>query len=91
MFIISGVLLAVLESGNIFDVNEELYRNISIYADNGYVVSFIGALGTFQYLNYKELEKSGDEIKIVKFKKDFKEFIIPLMTLVFIRILLIFM
>ena len=45
LFIISGVLLAVLESGNIFDVNEELYRNISIYADNGYVVSFIGALG----------------------------------------------
>ena len=91
LFILSGVLLAVLDSGNIFDVNEELYRNISIYADNGYVVSFIGALGTFQYLNYKELEKSGDEIKIVKFKKDFKEFIIPLMTLVFIRILLIFM
>lgn len=91
LFIISGVLLAVLESGNIFDVNEELYRNISIYADNGYVVSFIGALGTFQYLNYKELEKSGDEIKIVRFKKDFKEFIIPLMALIFIRILLIFM
>lgn len=91
LFIISGVLLAVLESGNIFDVNEELYRNISIYADNGYVVSFIGALGTFQYFNYKELEKSGDEIKIVRFKKDFKEFIIPLMVLVFIRILLIFM
>lgn len=90
LFIISGVLLAVLESGNIFDVNEELYRNISIYADNGYVVSFIGALGTFQYLNYKELEKSGDEIKIVRFKKDFKEFIIPLIALVFIRILLIF-
>lgn len=90
LFIISGVLLAVLESGNIFDVNEELYRNISIYADNGYVVSFIGALGTFQYLNYKELEKSGDEIKIVRFKKDFKEFIIPLMALIFIRILLIF-
>ena len=90
MFIISGVLLAVLESGNIFDVNEELYRNISIYADNGYVVSFIGALGTFQYLNYKELEKSGDEIKIVRFKKDFKEFIIPLIALIFIRILLIF-
>lgn len=90
MFIISGVLLAVLESGNIFDVNEELYRNISIYADNGYVVSFIGALGTFQYLNYKELEKSGDEIKIVRFKKDFKEFIIPLMVLIFIRILLVF-
>ena len=91
LFIISGVLLAVLESGNIFAVNEELYRNILIYADNGYVVSFIGALGSFRYLNYKELEKSGDEIKIVKFKKDFKEFIIPLMTLVFIRILLIFM
>lgn len=91
LFIISGVLLAVLESGNIFDVNEELYRNILIYADNGYVVSFIGALGTFQYFNYKELEKSGDEIKIVRFKKDFKEFIIPLMALVFIRILLIFM
>ena len=91
LFIISGVLLAVLESGNIFDVNEELYRNISIYADNGYVVSFVGALGTFQYFNYKELEKSGDEIKIVRFKKDFKEFIIPLMALVFIRILLIFM
>lgn len=91
MFIISGVLLAVLESGNIFAVNKELYRNILIYADNGYVVSFIGALGSFQYLNYKELEKSGDEIKIVKFKKDFKEFIIPLMALVFIRILLIFM
>jgi len=90
LFIISGVLLAVLESGNIFDVNEELYRNISIYADNGYVVSFIGALGTFQYLNYKELEKSGDEIKIVRFKKDFKEFIIPLMVLIFIRILLVF-
>ena len=90
LFIISGVLLAVLESGNIFDVNEELYRNISIYADNGYVVSFIGALGTFQYLNYKELEKSGDEIKIVRFKKDFKEFIIPLIALIFIRILLIF-
>ena len=90
LFIISGVLLAVLESGNIFDVNEELYRNISIYADNGYVVSFIGALGTFQYFNYKELEKSGDEIKIVRFKKDFKEFIIPLMVLIFIRILLIF-
>lgn len=90
LFIISGVLLAVLESGNIFDVNEELYRNISIYADNGYVVSFIGALGTFQYLNYKELEKSGDEIKIVRFKKDFKEFIIPLMALIFIRILLMF-
>lgn len=91
LFIISGVLLAVLESGNIFDVNEELYRNISIYADNGYVVSFIGALGTFQYFNYKELEKSGDEIKIVRFKKDFKKFIIPLMALIFIRILLIFM
>ena len=90
LFIISGILLAVLESGNIFDVNEELYRNISIYADNGYVVSFIGALGTFQYLNYKELEKSGDEIKIVRFKKDFKEFIIPLIALIFIRILLIF-
>ena len=90
LFIISGVLLAVLESGNIFDVNEELYRNISIYADNGYVVSFIGALGTFQYLNYKELEKSGDEIKIVRFKKDFKEFIIPLIALIFIKILLIF-
>lgn len=90
LFIISGVLLAVLESGNIFAVNEELYRNISIYADNGYVVSFIGALGTFQYLNYKELEKSGDEIKIVRFKKDFKEFIIPLMVLIFIRILLVF-
>ena len=90
LFIISGVLLAVLESGNIFDVNEELYRNISIYADNGYVVSFIGALGTFQYLNYKELEKSGDEIKIVRFKKYFKEFIIPLMVLIFIRILLVF-
>lgn len=90
LFIISGVLLAVLESGNIFDVNEELYRNISIYADNGYVVSFIGALGTFQYLNYKELEKSGDEIKIVRFKKDFKEFIIPLIALIFIRILLMF-
>lgn len=90
LFIISGVLLAVLESGNIFDVNEELYRNISIYADNGYVVSFIGALGTFQYLNYKELEKSGDEIKIVRFKKDFKEFIIPLMVLIFIRILSVF-
>ena len=90
LFIISGVLLAFLESGNIFDVNEELYRNISIYADNGYVVSFIGALGTFQYLNYKELEKSGDEIKIVRFKKDFKEFIIPLMVLIFIRILLVF-
>ena len=90
LFIISGVLLAVLESGNIFDANEELYRNISIYADNGYVVSFIGALGTFQYLNYKELEKSGDEIKIVRFKKDFKEFIIPLMVLIFIRILLVF-
>ena len=90
LFIISGVLLAVLESGNIFDVNEELYRNISIYADNGYVVSFIGALGTFQYLNYKELEKSGDEIKIVRFKKDFKEFIIPLMALIFMRILLMF-
>ena len=90
LFIISGVLLAVLESGNIFDVNEELYRNISIYADNGYVVSFIGALGTFQYLNYKELEKSGDEIKIVRFKKDFKEFIIPLIVLIFIRILLVF-
>lgn len=90
LFIISSVLLAVLESGNIFDVNEELYRNISIYADNGYVVSFIGALGTFQYLNYKELEKSGDEIKIVRFKKDFKEFIIPLMALIFIRILLMF-
>ena len=90
LFIISGVLLAVLESGNVFDVNEELYRNISIYADNGYVVSFIGALGTFQYLNYKELEKSGDEIKIVRFKKDFKEFIIPLMVLIFIRILLVF-
>ncbi|WP_440444858.1 hypothetical protein [Phascolarctobacterium sp.] len=90
LFIISGVLLAVLESGNIFDVNEELYRNISIYADNGYVVSFIGALGTFQYLNYKELEKSGDEIKIVRFEKDFKEFIIPLIALIFIRILLIF-
>ena len=43
------------------------------------------------FMCYKELEKSGDEIKIVKFKKDFKEFIIPLMTLVFIRILLIFM
>ena len=90
LFIISGVLLAVLESGNIFEVNEELYRNISIYADNGYVVSFIGALGTFQYLNYKELEKSGEEIKIVRFKKDFKEFIIPLMALIFIRILLMF-
>ena len=84
LFIISGVSLAVLESGNIFDVNEELYRNISIYADNGYVVSFIGALGTFQYLNYKELEKSGDEIKIVRFKKDFKEFIIPLLSLIHI-------
>lgn len=91
LFIISGLLLAVLESKNIFAVNEELYRNILIYADNGYVVSFIGALGSFQYLNYKELEKSGDEIKIVKFKKDFKEFIIPLMALLFIRILLIFM
>ena len=91
LFVISGALLAVLKSGNIFAVNEELYRNILIYADNGYMVSFIGALGSFQYLNYKELEKSGDEIKIVKFKKDFKEFIIPLMTLVFIRILLIFM
>lgn len=91
LFIISGVSLAVLKSGNIFDVNEELYRNISIYTDNGYVVSFIGALGTFQYFNYKELEKSGDEIKIVRFKKDFKEFIIPLMALIFIRILLILM
>lgn len=91
LFIISGVLLAVLESGNIFDVNEEFYRNISIYADNGYVVSFIGALRTFQYFNYKELEKSGDEIKIVRFKKDFKEFIMPLMALIFIRILLILM
>ena len=90
LFIISGVFLAVLESGNVFAINEELYRNISIYADNGYVVSFIGALGTFQYLNYKELEKSGDEIKIVRFKKDFKEFIIPLMVLIFIRILLVF-
>lgn len=91
LFIISGVLLVVLESGNIFAVNEGLYHNILIYADNGYVVSFIGALGSFQYLNYKELEKNGDEIKIAKFKKYFKEFIIPLMTLVFIRILLIFM
>lgn len=90
LFIISGLLLVVLKSENIFAVNEELYRNILIYADNGYVVSFIGALGSFQYLNYKELEKSGDEIKIVKFKKDFKEFIIPLIALVFIRILLIF-
>ena len=90
LFIISGVFLAVLESGNVFAINEELYRNISIYADNGYVVSFIGALGTFQYLNYKELEKSGDEIKIVRFKKDFKEFIIPLIALIFIKILLIF-
>ena len=90
LFIISGLLLVVLESENIFAVNEELYRNILIYADNGYVISFIGALGSFQYLNYKELEKSGDEIKIVKFKKDFKEFIIPLIALVFIRILLIF-
>ena len=91
LFVISGVLLAVLESGNIFAVNEELYCDILIYADNGYVVSFVGALGSFQYLNYKELEKSGDEIKIAKFKKNFKEFIIPLMALVFIRILLIFM
>ena len=91
LFVISGVLLAVLESGNIFAVNEELYCDVLIYADNGYVVSFVGALGSFQYLNYKELEKSGDEIKIAKFKKNFKEFIIPLMALVFIRILLIFM
>ena len=91
LFIISGLLLAILESKNIFAINEELYRNILIYADDEYVVSFIGALGSFQYLNYKELEKSGDEIKIVKFKKYFKEFIIPLMALVFIRILLIFM
>ena len=90
LFIISGLLLAVLESKNIFAINEELYRNILIYADDGYVVSFIGALGSFQYLNYKELEKSGDEIKIVRFKKDFKEFIIPLMVLIFIRILLVF-
>lgn len=90
LFIISGVLLAVLESGNVFAINEELYRNILIYADNGYMISFIGALGLFQYLNYKELEKSGDEIRIAKFKKNFKEFIIPLVVLVFIRILLIF-
>ena len=55
------------------------------------MVSFIGALGSFQYLNYKELEKSGDEIKVIEFKKNFKEFIIPLMVLLFIRILLIFM
>ncbi len=91
LFIISGALLAVLESENIFSVNEELYRNILIYADNGYMVSFIGALGSFQYLNYKELEKSGDEIKVIEFKKNFKEFIIPLMVLAFIRILLMFM
>lgn len=45
LFIISGVLLAVLESGNVFAINEEIYRNILIYADNGYMVSFIGALG----------------------------------------------
>ena len=54
------------------------------------MISFIGALGLFQYLNYKELEKRGDEIKIAKFKKNFKEFIIPLAVLAFIRILLIF-
>lgn len=90
LFIISGVLLAVLESGNVFAINEEIYRNILIYADNGYMISFIGALGLFQYLNYKELEKRGDEIKIAKFKKNFKEFIIPLAVLAFIRILLIF-
>ena len=91
LFVISGALLAVLESGNIFAINEELYRNILIYVDNGYMVSFIGALGSFQYLNYKELEKSGDKIKIIEFKKNFKEFIVPLMVLVFIRILLVFM
>lgn len=91
LFVISGVLLVILESGNIFAIKEELYRDILIYADNGYMVSFIGALESFQYLNYKELEKSGDEIKIAKFKKNFKEFIIPLMVLVFIRIFLIFM
>ena len=90
LFIISGVLLAVLKSGNAFAINKELYRNILIYADNGYMISFIGALGLFQYLNYKELEKRGDEIKIAKFKKNFKEFIIPLAVLAFIRILLIF-
>lgn len=72
LFIISGVLLAVCESDNIFFINEEMYCTILTYADNGYTFSFIGALGSFQYLNYKEIEKSGDETKILEFKKILK-------------------
>lgn len=91
LFIISGVLLAVLEGGNIFAVNKDIYCSILIYADNGYELSLIGALVSFQYLNYKELVKSGNEAKIIQFKKSFKEFIIPLMVLIFIRIILVFL
>lgn len=91
LFIISGILLAVLESEKIFTGNKEMYDDMLKYADYGYTLSFIGALGSFQYLSYKEIEKSGDENKIIKFKKTFKEFIIPLIVLVCIRVLLIFL
>lgn len=91
LFIISGILLAILESKNAFAINKEFYDDIVQYVDYGYTISFVGALGLFQYLAYKEVEKSGDETKIIKFKKTFKEFIIPLMILAFIRIILMFL
>lgn len=89
LFIISGILLAVLESEKIFTGNK-IYDDILKYADYGYTLCFIGAFGSFQYLSYKEIEKSGDETQIIKFQKAFREFIIPLIVLLFIRIVLIF-
>lgn len=89
LFIISGILLAVLESEKIFTGNK-IYYDILKYADYGYTLCFIGAFGSFQYLSYKEIEKSGDETQIIKFQKAFREFIIPLIVLLFIRIVLIF-
>lgn len=91
LFVISGIALSILEGQNIFIIIKQEYGNSLSYVSYIFNISFVSAIFLSQYFYYDDIKKSGDKDKIVKFKKTLKEFIVPLMILVIIRVLVMFL